>query len=89
MDVISSLEEAERPIDVLGHESDPKSRFFWRMASDDSVSSEKGEGEVGVKVVKEVGKGYEMLNAPNVVPEAFENEWEDRMNAWGGMMKDA
>lgn len=59
------------------------------MASDDSVSSERGEGEVGVKVVKEVGKGYEMLNAPNVVPEAFENEWEDRMNAWGGMMKDA
>lgn len=89
LDVIASLEEEERPIDVLGHEADPKSRFFWRISSDKTVSSEKKKREVELKLAEETGKGFQILNAPNVVPQAFNEVWEERMNGWGGMMKDA
>ncbi|OAA56357.1 hypothetical protein SPI_07968 [Niveomyces insectorum RCEF 264] len=32
LDVIARLAPAERPLDVTGHQPDPKCRFFWRMA---------------------------------------------------------
>ncbi|CAI4218031.1 unnamed protein product [Parascedosporium putredinis] len=31
LDVIQRLAESERPLDIAGHEPDPKCRFFWRM----------------------------------------------------------
>lgn len=31
--VISQLDPSERPLDISGHNPDPKSRFFWRMAT--------------------------------------------------------
>ncbi|GJJ13360.1 hypothetical protein Clacol_007612 [Clathrus columnatus] len=31
LNVIKRLEPSERPLDISGHNTDPKSRFFWRM----------------------------------------------------------
>lgn len=31
LDVIARLAESERPLDISGHQPDPKCRFFWRM----------------------------------------------------------
>jgi hypothetical protein len=91
-DIIANLAEAERPLDILGHDSDPKSRFFWRMTSGDTKP--KVEGDVG-DVVLEVGaekarKGdVAILQAPNVVPAAFREVWDTKMDDWGCKMRDA
>ena len=29
--IIERLEPSERPLDILGHNADPKCRFFWKM----------------------------------------------------------
>lgn len=33
MDIINKLEPSERPLDVSGRPSDPKTRFFWKMST--------------------------------------------------------
>ena len=32
LDVIQRLHPSQRPLDISGHQPDPKCRFFWRMA---------------------------------------------------------
>ncbi|EIW87012.1 Clavaminate synthase-like protein [Coniophora puteana RWD-64-598 SS2] len=31
LDIIANLDPAERPLDITGHQPDPKCRFFWKM----------------------------------------------------------
>lgn len=31
--IIERLDPSERPLDISGHNTDPKSRFFWRMTT--------------------------------------------------------
>jgi hypothetical protein len=32
---------------------------------------------------------FPVLEAPNVTPRAFQGTWEERVNEWGGFMKQA
>ncbi|KAJ9119684.1 hypothetical protein QFC22_003394 [Naganishia vaughanmartiniae] len=74
VNIISSLPASERPLDLTGHSADPKARFFWRMTEEREKSGLKGMG---------------MHEASNVVPEAFEGVWKEKMEGWGGRMKSA
>jgi hypothetical protein len=66
--VIERLDEKERPLDVSGHQPDPKCRFFWRMGesppegtafqalnADNVVPRAKGIGERWTPVMDEWG----------------------------------
>ncbi|KAJ9110485.1 hypothetical protein QFC19_001611 [Naganishia cerealis] len=59
---------------VRDSQADPKSRFFWRMTEE--------REKTGIKAM-------DMHEAPNVVPEAFAGVWQERMEDWGGRMKQA
>lgn len=74
MNIISSLPASERPLDLTGHSADPKSRFFWRMTEEREKTGKKD---------------LDMHEAPNVVPEPFKDVWQERMEDWGGKMKQA
>ena len=70
--IIAKLEEGERPLDLLGHNADPKCRFFHRMSDVPPYESK-----------------FPSLEAPNVVPEAFKDTWEGRVDEWGTLLKQA
>ncbi|KZZ88491.1 hypothetical protein AAL_08049 [Moelleriella libera RCEF 2490] len=80
LDVIRRLHPSQRPLDIAGHQPDPKCRFFWRM---------------GLAAADEAALPYETqfpgLNAANVVPEAagIRDRWEGTMDTWGNSMKNA
>ncbi|KAI5452250.1 hypothetical protein NCC49_000815 [Naganishia albida] len=74
LNIISSLPATERPLDLTGHSADPKARFFWRMTEEREKTGKKD---------------LDMHEAPNVVPEPFKDVWQDKMEDWGGKMKQA
>lgn len=80
LDVIRRLHPSQRPLDIAGHQPDPKCRFFWRMglaAADEAALPYKTQ--------------FPGLNAANVVPEAagIRDRWEGTMDTWGNSMKNA
>lgn len=67
---VQSIEASERPVSVDAVASrlkDPKWRFFWR------VGPRPAAGQTA----------FPQLNAPQIVPEAFENEWAVTMDGFG------
>lgn len=80
LDVIRRLRPSQRPLDIAGHQPDPKCRFFWRMADDDDDDDDAPRETQ-----------FPRLNAENVVPagEHIRPRWEPTMNRWGTCMKNA
>ena len=77
LDVIARLDPSERPLDISGHQPDPKARFLWK------VGTPLGEGETE----------FPSFNANNVVPDIAERQigqrWALTMNTWGEGMRNA
>jgi len=71
--IIEKLDPSERPLDISGHQPDPKCRFFWKMNQEKPPYPTE----------------FPQLNMPNVVPEHFNDVWVERLEKWGNMMKDA
>jgi len=81
--LIESLDPSERPLDLTGEHKDPKSRFFWRMDQSDSkpqlpksVTDDDAAPE----------SKFAALKAPNVIPVAFADVWQPKMDKWGTQM---
>ncbi|KAI0378502.1 Clavaminate synthase-like protein [Hypomontagnella monticulosa] len=72
--VIERLAPAERPLDIGGHEPDPKCRFFWRM------------GEAAPYATQFPGLNAE--NVIPEAPE-IRGRWTPVMETWGKSMKSA
>jgi isopenicillin N synthase-like dioxygenase len=72
--VIERLDPADRPLDIMGHEPDPKCRFFWRMAEMPPYDSQF-PGLNAPNVVPD---------APHI-----KERWEPVMDRWGTAMKEA
>ncbi|KAI0031426.1 hypothetical protein K488DRAFT_52150 [Vararia minispora EC-137] len=72
--VIASLDPAERPLDIAGHQPDPKCRFFWRLGEQPPYPTQY-PGLNAPNVVPEVG--------------SLKLRWEPTMQKWGTSMKNA
>ncbi|KAL1843525.1 hypothetical protein VTJ49DRAFT_1118 [Mycothermus thermophilus] len=72
--VIERLAPSERPLDISGHEPDPKCRFFWRM-----VEPPPYETRFPVLNADNV-----VPEAPHI-----RQRWTPVMNQWGTSMKNA
>ena len=86
--IIAELQEDQRPLDVSGHGADPKCRSVAP-----AYSSEAGADNLDARFFHRMSTSppYESVfpvsKAPNVVPEAFRDTWPERVNEWGGFMK--
>lgn len=74
LDVISRLRPEERPLDISGHEPDPKCRFFWRMTEEPPYETEF--------------PGLNAENVVPADP-AIRARWTPVMDTWGTSMKNA
>lgn len=74
LDVIKRLAPDQRPLDIMGHQPDPKCRFFWRMTEKPPYET-KFPGLNSPNVVPE---------APQI-----RKRWTPTMNLWGNSMKNA
>ncbi|ERS96774.1 uncharacterized protein SPSK_01167 [Sporothrix schenckii 1099-18] len=76
LDVIARLAPAERPLDIGGHQPDPKCRFFWRMAEAPPYDT--------------AFPGLNAPNVvPSTDDAAIRERWTPVMNQWGAAMKEA
>jgi isopenicillin N synthase-like dioxygenase len=70
----SSLDPRHRPVsaaDVAARKRDPKWRYFWRIGDRPSADETK----------------FPQLNAAQVVPAAFKDEWADVLDTFGGKLQ--
>ncbi|KZT05838.1 Clavaminate synthase-like protein [Laetiporus sulphureus 93-53] len=74
LNVIARLDPAERPLDIMGHNPDPKCRFFWRM-------SEKPPYETAFPSLNAANV------VPQA--EHIRQRWTPVMEKWGQAMKTA
>ncbi|GKT87351.1 isopenicillin N synthase and related dioxygenase [Colletotrichum tofieldiae] len=74
LQVIKRLAPSERPLDIEGHEPDPKCRFFWRMGENPPYETEF--------------PGLNAPNVVPAAPHIHER-WPPAMNKWGTSMKQA
>lgn len=74
IDVIKRLAPEERPLDIMGHEPDPKCRFFWRMVEPPPYQTQF--------------PGLNADNITPDAPHIKER-WGPVMNQWGTSMKNA
>ncbi|KAK4225166.1 hypothetical protein QBC38DRAFT_483631 [Podospora fimiseda] len=74
LNVIQRLAPSERPLDIMGHEPDPKCRFFWRMVEPPPYKTQF-PGLNADNIVPE---------APHI-----KERWTPVMNQWGTSMKNA
>lgn len=74
LDVIQRLAPEERPLDIMGHEPDPKCRFFWRMVEPPPYETQF--------------PGLNADNITPDAPHIRER-WGPVMNQWGTSMKNA
>lgn len=72
--VIERLAPAERPLDIGGHQPDPKCRFFWRMGEPAPYATEF--------------PGLNAENVIPETP-SIEERWTPIMETWGKSMKSA
>lgn len=73
-DVIARLAPAERPLDISGHQPDPKCRFFWRVVEPPPYET--------------AFPGLNAENVVPDEP-LIRARWEQVMGRWGAAMKDA
>lgn len=74
LNVIARLDPEERPLDITGHQPDPKCRFFWKM-------SEKPPYETQFPALN----AQNVVPQAQFIRE----RWEPTMEKWGKSMKDA
>jgi hypothetical protein len=74
LDVIKRLHPSQRPLDISGHQPDPKCRFFWRMAEAPPYETQF-PGLNAPNVVPEA--------------EGIRERWTPTMDQWGTCMKNA
>jgi hypothetical protein len=74
LDVIASLDPAERPLDISGHHPDPKCRFFWKMGAPPPYETE----------YPALNAPNVVPQAPDI-----REKWETTMEKWGHSMKNA
>ncbi|UNI22342.1 hypothetical protein JDV02_008238 [Purpureocillium takamizusanense] len=74
LDVIKRLHPSQRPLDISGHQPDPKCRFFWRMAEPPPYDTEF--------------PGLNAANVTPAAAHIKER-WAPTMNQWGASMKNA
>jgi len=72
--VIERLDPAERPLDISGHDPDPKCRFFWRMVEKPPYDTQFPALNAENVVPKTAG---------------IKERWTPVMNRWGDSMKNA
>lgn len=72
--VIKRLAPDQRPLDIMGHQPDPKCRFFWKMVEHPPYETEF-PGLNARNIVPEASH--------------IKNRWESTMNLWGTSMKNA
>lgn len=76
LDVIQRLDPSERPLDIGGHQPDPKCRFFWRMAEAPPYAT--------------AFPGLNAPNVvPSTDDASIRDNWTPVMNQWGAAMKEA
>jgi len=73
LNVIRRLAPSERPLDISGHQPDPKCRFFWRM----------GEAAPNTQFPS-LNADNVVPQAPHI-----KDRWTPTMNKWGTSMKNA
>ncbi|KAI1336360.1 hypothetical protein F5Y15DRAFT_204579 [Xylariaceae sp. FL0016] len=74
LQVIERLAESERPLDIAGHQPDPKCRFFWKMGTKAPYQTEF-PGLNAPNIVPET--------------EGIKERWTPVMSKWGSSMKSA
>ena len=74
LQVIARLDPAERPLDIMGHQPDPKCRFFWKMSEKPPYETQF-PGLNAPNVVPE--------------SENIKQRWTPVMEKWGRSMKNA
>lgn len=74
LNVIQRLAPDQRPLDIMGHQPDPKCRFFWRMVEHPPYETEFP----GLNVKNIVPEASHISD-----------RWEPAMNQWGTSMKNA
>lgn len=74
LNVIARLAPDQRPLDIAGHQPDPKCRFFWRVV-------EKPPYETAFPGLN---AGNVVPEASHI-----RQRWEPTMNMWGSCMKNA
>jgi len=74
LQVIQRLEPSERPLDIGGHQPDPKCRFFWQMVTKPPYET-RFPGLNADNLVPD---------APHI-----RERWPTTMNQWGSSMKNA
>lgn len=74
VNVIKRLAPDQRPLDIMGHQPDPKCRFFWKMVEHPPYETEF-PGLNAKNIVPE---------APHI-----QSRWEPTMDRWGTSMKNA
>ncbi|KAI9163694.1 hypothetical protein HJFPF1_05316 [Paramyrothecium foliicola] len=74
LDVIQRLHPSQRPLDIGGHNPDPKCRFFWRMVEPPPYKTEF-PGLNAANIVPD---------APHI-----KDRWSPAMNQWGTSMRNA
>ncbi|RFU75113.1 clavaminate synthase [Trichoderma arundinaceum] len=74
LDVIQRLAPSQRPLDIGGHQPDPKCRFFWRMV------------ELPPYETQFPGLNAENIT-PDAAH--IKDRWAPTMNQWGSSMKNA
>ncbi|KAK5999092.1 hypothetical protein PT974_01480 [Cladobotryum mycophilum] len=74
LDVIERLHPSQRPLDISGHQPDPKCRFFWRMVEPPPYETQF--------------PGLNASNITPEAPHIKER-WAPVMDLWGSSMKNA
>ncbi|PFH49691.1 hypothetical protein AMATHDRAFT_48528 [Amanita thiersii Skay4041] len=74
LQVIASLDPAERPLDISGHHPDPKCRFFWKMIENPPYET----------MFPVLNAANVVPQAPEV-----KGRWSPTMEKWGTAMKAA
>lgn len=74
LNVIKRLAPDQRPLDIMGHQPDPKCRFFWKMVEPPPYKTEF-PGLNAKNIVPEAAH--------------IKERWEPAMNQWGTSMKNA
>ena len=74
LDIIASLDPAERPLDISGHHPDPKCRFFWKMGVPPPYETDYPALNAPNVVPQASG---------------IRERWEPTMEKWGHSMKNA
>ncbi|GAO13594.1 hypothetical protein UVI_02015330 [Ustilaginoidea virens] len=74
LDVIRRLHPSQRPLDIAGHQPDPKARFFWRMADPPPYKTQFP----GLNAANVVPRA-----------DGIRHRWQPTLDKWGTSMKNA